>query len=183
MLGIDGAVEVVRASLELRVPVALDLLQVAEEVEGVEKPKLYGGEQRSRIEPNQYPAVLVLPMDTVGAELIDEYDEGLLWRFTYRLRCWTFARNQSYERTERACRRLALAVREGLFISPTLSEFHTLDRGYLRESFSGVGAGGSRDSRAVAAAWVEIRVTAEERLSSPDPHRADTVVATVQPID
>lgn len=183
MLGIDGAVEATRASLEVRVPTMLGLLQGAEEVPGVEVPKLYGGEQRARIEPNQYPAVLVLPMDTVGVEAIDEDDEGLLWRFTYRLRCWTFARNQSYERTERACRRLALAVREGLFVAPTLTEFHTLDRTYLRESFSGVGAGGARDTRAVAAAWVEVRVAAEERLSSLAPHLADTVVATVQPID
>lgn len=124
----------------------------------------------------QWPAVLVIGQNMTGAVLLDVDDAGdELYRCTYRLHVYVFARGPSYAGTDALRKRLTLGVRELLLVQPGPAPQVLVDRTTLTESYSDLAL--DEQSRTVGAAYIRVDVTVEESLNPEVAAvRADAVV-------
>lgn len=198
MIGMEGAVGLTVARLADRVPAKVAELvdRYGIGVADLPAPKLYAPSERSRLEPKETPAVLVVgqdetyagdgptPVDAAGAEL---WPGAIIHRFTYRIRVFVFARGTTFDETSTRRHRLALAVREVVLADLWLEDpagedlpSAQVNPASLRGSYSDVGDEGSR--RSIAAAWVEFTATVPEVLAAPPLAVANTIIVTADPL-
>lgn len=190
--GFDPVIAAVAGRLETSVPAELDRLEVAYgrpvrlpghgEEDLWRPPGLYARADRAVLEPDDYPAVLVVAQHTDPAEVVDLVDGAVVWRIPYVLRVWVMCRHYGGQGEEvAACRnRLALAVLQALFRAPRLSATMAVSLAGWRQSWSDVGVD-DLDQSTVAGYWVELTVDATESVTGDTVARADTVTVVVHP--
>lgn len=207
MPGMEGATMLLAGVLEARVPGALAQIRAdrALEVADLPDPKLYAATDRSRLEPAQWPAVLVVGQDTTavrpaapvrsvgdGAGLLGHTDAEA-WTFTYRIRVYVWARNHSpsrkatahspgvdrFERVGLLRDRLAVAVRYALLAQPTLDARARVRPLSVRESYSDVATDDQK--AAIAGAFVACDVDVDEHVSAGSLGQANTIAVGVTP--
>lgn len=193
--GVDPVIEAVASRLEATVPAELDRLELvhgrpvpvlvppedpADDLWRL--PQLYARSDRAVIEPDDYPAILVVPQATGQAEIVDWRLGAPVWRIPYQLRVWAFCRYfDNSGAGVAACRnRLALAARQSLLRAPRLTETMAVEQGGWRESFSDVGVD-DRDQSTVAGWWLEVIVVAEECVTLDSIAQADTITVLAHP--
>lgn len=192
--GAEGVLAAVKASLVARVPTALDDLAHEPDddypglgpVEGSEHPALYATSDRFRVEPGEYPALLIVPQNTPTVRHAGDSDDGPeLWAIQYRLRVFSFVRGRSWEQVALVRNRLVLGIRVAIYrhrqLEPGLS-IDTPGRGgiYL-ESYSE--AAKTRDGRSVGGAYQELSVTSIEGASIPAWGPANTIGVDLTRLD
>lgn len=173
MIGAEGVVEIARSFLEARLPAKLT------EIEGrlglaagaIAPPGLYTGEDRPQLAFEEWPALMVVPLDVPdvsSVDLVNGADEVFL--STYRLRIFVYARAEGFAETAAAVRRLMLGVREVLFANPTMASngVALIDkgRGRYRESYSDLDV--DKAGRSIAGAFAEVQVKIEETVTVSD---------------
>lgn len=191
ILGAETVAAVVADAFRARVPAALaDLAQPTAlgPLARLDDPKLYATSDRFRLELPEYPAVLVVPQ---GAGQVipldfDDDDGGEVWRFRYTLRTFTFVRGRSYEEVAAYRNRLMAALRVAIFrrwqLTDDIAFVPPADGTQYRESLSEAGVD-RRDQRSVAGGYIEHQVDALEGASIPTLGVANTVDATLLPLD
>lgn len=201
--GAEGVLAGVAGTLEARVPAALDdlarptddpdypglgpLLNALEEpLEGSGHPALYATSDRFRVEPGEYPALLVVPQDTPAVRSLgDDVDGVEMFSFQYRLRIFSFVRSRSYEEVALVRNRLVLGIRVALYRRRQLADGLSVDvpgrGGIYRESYSE--AVKARDGRSVGGAWQEISVTSIEGASIPAFGPVNTITVDLERLD
>lgn len=188
--GIDPVVDAVASRLEQRVPDELDRLETAYgrpvprptggESDMWRPPGVYGRSDRSILEPDDYPAVLVVPQGSGEAVVIDIVDGAPVWRIPYVVRCWGFCRYYGAEEVAACRNRLALGVLQAVIRAPKLTETLAVDLSGWRQSFSDVGVD-DVDSSTVAGWWLEVTVNAVETVTLDSVAVAATVGLAVHP--
>lgn len=145
-------------------------------------PRFYAVEERARLEPDQYPACIVVPQGTDSFSPAEPGDDGRpRWRAGYRLRIFLFARGSSYPEASAGRFRLVIAARSALIRRPRLSDDARLDVGTWSESYSDVEAS-RKDGSTFAGAYLEVVALVDEVLEDPPIGTADTIGATVEPL-
>lgn len=174
-IGVEGAIESVRARLEGDVPARLAALGVLYGVVPLGpaptparpaplEPRLYAGQDRDRLEPTDMPALLVVAQATENGVLADPgADGGPIYRWRYLVRTFTAVLGATFEETAAARNRLTLAVRWSLLARPKLTATHNVLQDTVRESYSDV-AGVRNEKRSRAMSWVECAVESHEQL-------------------
>lgn len=188
--GVEPVVEAVAARLEVAVP---DELARLEQVHGRPVPKphrgeadqwrppgLYARSDRAVLQPDDYPAVLVVPQNTEIALVVDIVDGAPVWRVPYRLRIWAFYRYQGAGEVAACRNRLAVAILQALFRSPRLSDRLAVDLSGWRQSFSDVGVD-ERDESTHAGWWLEVLVNATETVTLDSVAVGETLSVAVHP--
>lgn len=193
--GAEGVLASVAAALEARVPTAMDDLARATNdpdypglgpVAGSEHPTLYATSDRFRVEPGQYPALLVVPQNTPAVRHAGDRDDGPeMWLIQYRLRIFSFVRGQSYEQVALVRNRLVLAIRVAMFRRRQIEDGLVIDApgrgGVYMESYSE--AVKARDGRSYGGAYQEITVTSIEGASIPAYGPVNTITVDLDPLD
>lgn len=190
--GFDPVIEAVAARLEARVPDELVRLEAVYgrpvpppgpgEPDLWRPPGLYARADRAILEPDDYPAVLVVPQHTDPAEVIDIADGAVVWSIPYVLRVWLMCRHYGGQGTEvAACRtRLAVGCLSALFRAPRLSGTMAVSLAGWRQSWSDVGVDDD-DQSTLAAWWLELTVDSVESVSLDSIANADTLTLSVHP--
>lgn len=167
MRGPDAAATLLADHLEAKVPDKVHELEERLELAPgtVELPGLYTAEDRPQLAIEEWPAVLVIPRE---AELtvVDVIEASTVYRVTYRLRVYLFARAQEFADTSRLRHRLMLAVREVLLGKLDLGDPDAaIDASRYRESYSDVDVD-PRDQRSIAGAYAELSLILEETMTT-----------------
>lgn len=145
-------------------------------------PRFYAVEERARLEPDQYPAVIVVPQGTDSFRPAEPGDDGRpRWRVGYKLRVFMFARGSSYPEASAGRFRLVIAGRSALIRRPRLSDDARLDVGSWSEAYSDVEAS-CKDGSTFAGAYLEVVALVDEVLEDPPIGDADAIGATVEPL-
>lgn len=181
LAGVERAVEAVAGRLEVAVPAELALLEtvygrpVQLDDGGPDlwrPPGLYARGNRARIEPDDYPAVLVVPQAD-SAQILEPVDGGPTYRIRYVLRVWAFCRFYGYEDVAACRNRLALAIVQGVLRRPRLADGLAFDPTAWRSSYSDIEA--AEDESSHAGWWGEFIVVSDEALPGAQVARADTI--------
>lgn len=185
-LGPELVAGAVAAGLEARLPVAFDdLTDALGELDGLTPPVLYATADRYRLEPEHYPAVLVVPQNAGLFLPVDDGDTGgEEYRVRYLLRSFIFCRGESFEEVAARRNRLMLAARLALFRHRQLTDdiVHVAPGNGVtyRESYSE--AVRDRDRRSIAGGYIEHQVDAYEGASVAALGVANTIRVTLSPI-
>lgn len=143
-------------------------------------PGLISGNPQARVEPDDYPAVLVVPQATESVDVADVVDGAAVFDVPYRIRVWAFCRYFTGPGVV-ACRdRLGLAIRQSLFRRPRLDDTRHLDLGSWRESFSDVDVD-ERDQNTVAGYWLDLLAHQIETVTLDTLANANTITVAVHP--
>ncbi len=169
--GVEAAVDAVVVHLEGAVPTHLDAIEAARGpvVEEV-VPRLVAHSDRSRLEPEDYPALLVVPQEERDLRRVDIVDTGAVYEARYRLRIFGFVRGPArhWDATAQAQRRLASAVRLAWITRQDFLPDYRFELAGFRLSYSELaGAGQGRDQRSFGAFYADGIVVATERSSRP----------------
>jgi hypothetical protein len=139
-------------------------------------PKLIAVGDRSRLEPQEWPAVLIVLQRMGGSRLAEVLDDGTkVFAHRYVLRTYGFAHSQDWDAA-------ALGAMRLLFLAaPRLDDDHVVDVTSLAESYAEVGSVRGT-GRSVSRAHLELAVDALEPLSPSVAGRADTIQIVVSPL-
>lgn len=187
-LGPETVAAVVAAALEARMPTVLADLAAGPlgTLDGLEVPALYATSDRYRLEPEAYPAVLVVPQNAGTFLPVDDVDDGgEEYRVRYLVRSFMFARGESYEQVAGYRNRLILAGRLALFrrrqLTADVSHVAPGPGVTYRESLSE--AVRDRDRRSVAGGYIEHQVDVFEGTSVAPLGTASTIRVDLQPLE
>lgn len=177
LLGVTPVVEAIASRLEAEVPVELELLEERyghpapppEEDDDPDlwrAPRLVARSDRQILEPDDYPALLVVPQAT-GRPVVQDLEGGSpVLVIPYSVRVWGFVRHWSPE-TVAACRnRLALGVEQAVFRNVRLDELRTVDLFTWSTSYSDVGVD-DVDQSTFAGWWIDLLVHQREQIGLP----------------
>lgn len=203
MDGPEAAVALVNTWLAASIPAQLDAIAVdlalgARGPNNLPNPSLIAPRDVGKLTVDQFPALMVIVLDTVAVDRVDADLDDLLddllddpvtipastgvgYRVTYVLRVLNFARGASFEATQANRLRYALALRMALVGRPGLGAAGKayVDEASWRESYSDLEQRDAR--RTIGASYAEFRLTVAEDLLTAAPNYVDTleVVATM----
>lgn len=189
--GIEAVLAVVKARLAATVPDELARLEVAHgrpvpppddpaEPDLWRPPQLYATAPRAILEPDDYPAVYLDPLDTGLARITDVVDGAVEWSIPYSLRVWLMCRHYGTDEVTACRNRLGLAVLSALFRAPRLDPLRAVALDGWRQSWSDVGIR-DEDTSTVAGWWVQVTVNAVEAVTLDPVAVAETLTLTVHP--
>lgn len=169
MRGPEVATTLVKDALEDRLPAKLVELNARLALAGTEvlgPPALYATEVRAQLDADDFPAIQVVAQDARSLKLVAVEDGSEVYAVTYALRTFLWVRDQEYPEVTRRRDRMALAMREVILEALTLSDAEggaVVNPETLRESY----AEPANDSvgRSIAASYLELEVTIEERIA------------------
>jgi hypothetical protein len=145
-------------------------------------PKLIAVGDRSRLEPQEWPAVLIVLQRMGGSRLAEVLDDGTkVFAHRYVLRTYGFAHSQDWDAAALGANRLTVAMRLLFLAAPRLDDDHVVDVTSLAESYAEVGSVRGT-GRSVSRAHLELAVDALEPLSPSVAGRADTIQIVVSPL-
>lgn len=178
-----GGVELVlarlKARLEAQVPVEFALLNDLQgrpvpaatpgEDEAVDwrAPQLYAISHRGRLEPDDYPAVMLVPQATRASRVIGMEEGRPVRVVTYSVRLWLLLRFWGFDEVQAARNRLATVIKQALYRQQHLGDGTTLLVDGWVESYSEADIDDD-DGRSAAGWWVEFPVEQEERITDPE---------------
>lgn len=138
-----------------------------------------------RLEPEDYPAVMLDPVATVGVRLVDNGIDDVAdsYLVRYRLRVFVLVRGETYADTHNRRARLTLAARELILSRRSFDDpAGRYVEGTLVESYSDVEP--DENGRTFAGAYLELELELEETLD-PRPedaaHTATSVLVSTLP--
>jgi hypothetical protein len=184
MRGLEGATALVKARLEARMPdkVAEIVTRLGIDPKDLPRPGLVAAEDRPRLDPGDWPALMVVGLEAPQFRLVavlDGADEE--YQVSYRLRVYVWIRASGFEEVERQRARMMLGVREALLEKRTLADAEgaRVDPSSMRESYSDLAV--ERESRSVGGAYLEFLLVLTETLTVADLATAASVDITGLP--
>jgi hypothetical protein len=150
-----GALDVKLAELTARLDLDEDLAP----------PALVTTEGRpvSTLAFSEFPALFVVAQAAERFRRQDVVDGAIIYLVRYPVRIFVFARGDTFDDTDRARKRLTLAVREVILNN---QERLGVDEDTYRESYSDVTGLDDRNVRTVAGAFIEVTIEVEESLGA-----------------
>lgn len=129
-------------------------------------PGLYATEGRYNLQPDDYPAILVVPQRSLPTRIVD-FHEGRATRIVpWVVRTWVLCRHWGYPEVQAVRNRLAVVVEQTYLRRLHLNATMAIVAGGWTSSYSDVDVDDD-DSRSYAGWWLEMIVESTEHLGDP----------------
>lgn len=167
MSGPEAAAQAVAARLATDLPGRLTALETRLTLPAgsLAVPQLIQPRDEVELRLEDFPAVLVVPMEAVSFRAMTATATGELYHVRYVMRVYCWSRGEHAADTDLARKRLTLAVRETL-LGRQKFDVSRIDPGTFVESYSDLGE--TEDRATLAAAFIGFEMVMEETVPFPE---------------